>query len=80
MILLHSIRSCLESIIRLVTLELAIQFLVKLVYNAEAKVSFLSAEHLSRLERTFEETRENLRRYDKVNFSLRNELPLIRKF
>lgn len=51
-----------DSIIRIVTLNLAIELLIKLVYNVETKISFLSAEHFSRLERTFDELRENLRR------------------
>ncbi|CAF0993871.1 unnamed protein product [Rotaria sordida] len=51
-----------DSKIRLVTLNLAIDLLKKLVYNEEEKISYLSDHHLARIEQVHEQSTENLRR------------------
>ncbi|CAF3679400.1 unnamed protein product [Rotaria sp. Silwood1] len=52
-----------DSKIRLVTLNLAINLLKKLVYNEEEKISYLSDHHLARIEQVYEQSTENLRRH-----------------
>lgn len=59
----------LESNIRLVTLSLTIDLLKKLVYNGDEKVAYLSDHHLARIEQAHEQSKEDLRRYFRVNFS-----------
>ena len=64
-----------ESNIRLVTLGLAINLLKSLVYNAEEKRSYLSDQHLARIEQAHENSTEDLRRYYRVGRAWRHLNP-----
>jgi hypothetical protein len=57
---------CLDSNIRLVTLSLAINLLKILVYNEEEKTSYLSDDHLARIEQAHEQATDDLRRHYQV--------------
>ncbi|CAF1014884.1 unnamed protein product [Adineta ricciae] len=52
-----------DSNIRLVSLNLAINLLKKLVYNEDDKVSYLSDHHLARIEQAHEQITQDLRRH-----------------
>jgi hypothetical protein len=64
-----------ESNIRLVTLGLAINLLKSLVYNAEEKRSYLSDQHLARIEQAHENSTEDLRRHYRVGRAGRHLQP-----
>jgi hypothetical protein len=55
-----------DSNIRLVTLTLAINLLKVLVYNEEDKTSYLSDDHLARIEQAHEQATDDLRRHYQV--------------
>jgi hypothetical protein len=55
-----------DSNIRLVTLSLAINLLKILVYNEEEKISYLSDDHLARIEQAHEQATDDLRRHYQV--------------
>jgi len=52
-----------DSNIRIVTLNLAINLLKKLVFNEETQVCYLSEDHMSRIEQARQESIADLRRY-----------------
>lgn len=55
-----------DSNIRIVTLTLTIRLLRKLIYNDETKTSYLSFEHMKRVEHSYQRARHDLERYFKV--------------
>ena len=59
----------LDSTIRIVTLNLAIMLLKKLVFNEENQISYLSEEHMLRIEQARKQATEDLRRYYPVKIS-----------